>query len=107
MFEFRVNWHSPLQQEIHGAGAAELTSPREAVFQLRLGSICCETAILLEESPDHVEPSRAGRSLEVKPRAVLGHKLGAFRAPISQAVIHNRADPETVHGRAVIKQKRN
>jgi hypothetical protein len=72
---------------------------------MRLGGVCFQTAVFLEEAFDHVEPSGSGRSLEVQARAAPGKKRGGVSASVVQGRDH-RIPPagDPVYRRAALQQ---
>src|SRR5581483_7795897 len=78
----RVHLHTHLQQELDYVGAAVLASPAKAALHLAACRIRFQTAILVEEAFDQVEPPHSGRSLQVKARAAFGEMLRGLTATV-------------------------
>src|SRR5216684_3059238 len=80
----RTQMDTPPQQEIDDGGSTVLTSPPEACLQLRFRGIRFQTAVVVEELLDRIEPSHSGRPLEIQSRAMVREKLSGLWTPIGQ-----------------------
>src|SRR5262249_4864582 len=108
MFQLCVQPDAFLQQKTDHAGGAKLAGPGKAGVHLFLRGAGLQAAIGMEETPDHIEPSDAGCSFKVEPRAAVGEKRCSPAATVSEAANHGSAPvalPRVLDDRPVIEQK--
>src|SRR5258705_13718823 len=79
--------HTFVQQILDHILATILTSPNETRLQLRFCSVRFQTAVIVEETLNYIEPSHTGCSFEVQSRAAAGEKLGGLWAIVGEAAV--------------------
>src|SRR5438093_9107196 len=92
MREFRIHFHSSLQEEIDDSSSAEFTGPGESVLYLLRRRRWLQAAIVVKKAPDDVEPPDSGCSFQVQPRAMLRKEFCSLAAPVLKTA-NDRAFP--------------